>query len=400
MDLATYLREQDIAEPVFVIYFDNCSGVLSQLEDAGIDYRLHRRYLVEKAPLLGQIVKLLRDRRFSHGIARRLPDIRAMVCTVETHQLEYALIPVFNKQGINTIVLQWAQSGGKEYYQRVRTENEKPNLARKLRSACRRIFRGALAKTMDVQLASSYGKGAAKYFAVMGEFYRELFISEGVRPEKIRVTGHPEADYLYELAEQSSRPGWRQDVAAEFDLKASEDIWLLGREAIAYFGLVPPGKDAADLTAVLEILTEHANGGQIVLKPHPRDSLEYYKFVARRFPGVRIIKDCDLYRLISICDLYISQISSTMMWAIALNKPVISYDFNNQAQWHYFRDRPGILQADTPDQFAQRLGEVRQPGFDTIQEQNCRLTKQRYMTFDGRARERIAELILSGPGNS
>jgi len=253
---------------------------------------------------------------------------------------------------------------------------------------------------MDTQLASSYGKGPARHFAVMGEFYRELFISEGVRPEKIRVTGHPEADYLYELAEQSSRPGWRQDVAAEFDLDPSEDIWLLGREAIAYFGLVPPAKDAADLTAVLEILTEHAGGGQIILKLHPRDSLEYYEFVARRFPGVRIIKDCDLYRLISICNLYVSQISSTMMWAIGLNKPVISYDFNNQAGWHYFRDRPGILQANTPEQFAQRLGEVRQPGFGAIQEQNCRLTKQRYMTFDGRARERIAELILSGPGNS
>jgi len=266
LDLATYLREHDIAEPVFVIYFDNCDGVLSQLKDADIDYLLHPRYLIEKAPLLGQIVKLLRDGRFSRGIARRLPDIRAMVCTVETHQLEYALIPGFNKRGINTIVLQWAQSGGKEYYQRVRSENEKPSLARKLRGACRGALGWPLAKAMDIQLASSYGKGPAKYFAVMGEFYRELFISEGVRPAKIRVTGHPEADYLYELAEQSSRPGWRQDVASEFDLNPSEDIWLLGREAIAYFGLVPADKDEADLTAVLQILTEHAGDGQIVLK--------------------------------------------------------------------------------------------------------------------------------------
>lgn len=400
LDLATYLRERDIAEPLFVIHFDDRDAVLSQLREADIDYRLHRRYVIEKVPLLGQLIKLLRDRRFSRRLARRLPDVRAMVCTVETHRLEYALIPALNKRGVNTIVLQWAQSGGKDYYRRVRSRNEKPSLARRLRSACRRVFRGALAKTMNVQLPSSYGKGPARHFAVMGEYYKELFISEGVRPEKVQVTGHPEADYLYELAGQSSRPGWREDVAAEFDLDPRENIWLLGREAIAYFGLVSPEKDKADLTAALEILTQRAGGGQVVLKLHPRDSVDYYQFVAARFPGVRLIKDCDLYRLMSICDLYVSQISSTMMWALALDKPVISYDFNSQEQWRSFRDRPGIHQADTPEQFAQRLDEIQQPGFDEIQKHNCRLTKQRYMTFDGKARERIAELILRGPSES
>jgi len=391
--LALYLKDNNEAVPHFVLYFDDDSQARETLENHEIGFSIYKVRWFIKMPLIGPAIKIIADLIYSVRLLKRLSPVQAMICVVETHKLEYALISVLNRRDINTIVLQWAQTVPKEYYRSVGDKTKKVGVVSVLQDHFKKRMRGIVEKIFGVKFAESYGGGGAKYFAVMGPYYREMFFLQGVSEEKLVVTGHPEFDRLHELSFGIRSPSFKQAILEDFGLDSAKPIWILAREAIVYFKLVPHGKDKEDICTVLDILSEYHPQVQIILKLHPRDSEEYYDFVKQKFPHVILIHECDLYSLIAACDLYISQISNTMMWAVALDKPVISYDFNDQYYWHYFRDKEGFIKADSPSELAEKVQAINNNGISPEIYQNCQVAKQKYMILDGGACERIAELI-------
>lgn len=392
LPLALYMRDNKIGSPHFVLYFDHNIEVRRILQKHRIDFSIYKAGVRKKIPILGRGFKILADLTYSVRLAERLFPIQAMVCTVESNEFEYALISVLNRRNINTIVLQWAQTAPNEYEIRLEREGKKG-----LTTAIAEYSKGHLKRLVErlfgVKYSRLYGDGAAKYFAVMGRHYKEMFHKQGVSEDKLIVTGHPEQDYLSELSSSVGNPGFKQAVLESFGLDVAKPLWIVAREAIVHFKLVPEEKDKEDVCAVLEILSQYQQEVQIILKLHPRDSEEYYGFVKEKFPHVILIHECDLYKLIAVCDLYISQISSTMMWAIALDKPVISYDFNRQPYWHYLREREGIIKADSPQALAEKIKIIQEEGLSPENCRMCRIAKKEYMTLDGRACERISGLI-------
>ena len=394
LHIALHIKENNDVNPHFVLYFDDDSEAKRTLQDHGIGFSIYRNRLFTRIPLIGSAAKLVADLVYSVRLINRLSPVQAMVCAVETHELEYALISVLNRRNINTIVMQWAQTVPKEYYQSVDSKIRKITAFSKVKDRLKNIIKRIAEKIFGVKYAQSYGDGDAKYFAVMGSYYKEMFFKQGVSETKLVVTGHPEFDCLYDLSLNIKDQSFKQTILEKFGLDNAKPIWILAREAIVYFKLVPEEKDKQDISDVLEILSKYHPQVQIILKLHPRDSKEYYEFVREKFPHVIIIHECDLYSLIAVCDLYISQISNTMMWAIALDKPVISYDFNHQPHWDYFRDKEGVIKVETPADLAQKVGTIKNNGLSSKENKNCQIAKLKYMLLDGRACERITSLIL------
>ena len=392
--LAQYVHDKQVGTAHFVLYFDDNSGAKQALREHGIGFSIYKIRFPFKVPVLGRVIKFVADFIYSIRLINRLSPVQAMVCAVESHKLEYALISILNRRHINTIVLQWAQTVSKEYYASIAERGKKPGLTSVVADNVGNYIKQLVQRVFGVRFAKFYGDGDAKYFAVMGKHYQEMFSKQGVSEDKLVVTGHPEHDRLFELSRSVKNPGLRQAVLKSFGFDNTKPVWIFAREAIAYFKLVNEEKDKQDICAVLDILSQNYPQVQIILKLHPRDSEEYYGFVKDRFPHVALIQECDLYTLIAVCDLYISQISNTMMWAIALDKPVISYDFNNQPYWHYFRDREGIIKVDSPEELAKEVEAFKENGLTAQNYQKYQIAKQKYMTLDGRARERITELIM------
>jgi hypothetical protein len=392
LPLALYVRDNKIGSPHFVLYFDHNTEVRQILQKHGIDFSIYKAGFLTKIPMLSRGFKILADITYSVRLTERLFPVQAMVCTVESNEFEYALISVLNRMNINTVVLQWAQTAPNEYELRLEREGKKgfiTIIAEYSKSHLRRLVE----KLFRVKYSRLYGDGDAKYFAVMGKYYKEMFYKQGVSEDKLIVTGHPEHDYLFQLSSSVRKPGFKQNTLKSFGLDSAKPLWIVAREAIVHFKLVPEENDKEDICAILEILTQYHQDVQIILKLHPRDSKEYYDFVKEKFKHVILIHECDLYKLIAVCDLYISQISSTMMWAIALDKPVVSYDFNNQSYWHYFRDREGIIKADSPPALAKKIEVIQEKGLSPENHRMCQVAKREYMTLDGKACERITGLI-------
>lgn len=385
--LAMYLKDNGGSRPYFVFYFDADAELILKLKENHIGFTLYKNRYIFRLPAVGAVLKIIYDLLYSVRLFQLLTPVQAMVCAVEGHCLEYALISVLNRKKINTIVLQWAQSVPKDYYVYVNGQNNN------WFSFVKNGFKNCIAKLFGVRYARFYGDGQAKYFAVMGEYYRQMFLQQGVDKEKLVVTGHPEHDYLYELSKKPPQSDYQAAVKRSFNLDTAKPVWVYAREAISYFKLIAPEKDKQDIRTVLQILSRYLPQVQIVLKLHPRDSEDYYDFVRREFPHIIVVHSCNLYDLISISDLYVSQISSTMMWAIALDKPVITFDFNNQPYWHYFRDKEGLIKADSPEELAAAVSVVNEGNLGDDYYRQCQIARSKYMVLDGKACQRIYRLI-------
>jgi len=393
LPIAFYLRNNQIGVPHFVIYFKDNSQVIKTLQKNKIDFSIYDPGILTKIPVLGKIFRIFSDLIYSFRLANSLSSVCAMVCTVESNEFEYALISVLNRRNINTIVLQWAQTLPNEYEIRLGREGKKGIVVvtvRYLKECMKRLVE----MMFGVKYSKLYGDGKAKYFAVMGKYYKQMFASQGVLKDKLAVTGHPEHDLLFELSQNIINSEYKHNILLDFGLDRARPVWVVAREAISHFKLLDEQKDKEDLRNVLKILLQSQRNVQIVLKLHPRDQEDYYAFIKEEFPNVLIINECDLYKLIAVCDLYIAQISSTMMWAIALDKPVISYDFNNQPFWHYFRDREGVVKADTPGELSKEVKTIVANGLSSENHQKYNIAQDKYMSLDGKACERITELLM------
>lgn len=235
--------------------------------------------------------------------------------------------------------------------------------------------------------------GMSDYYCVMGPYYAEMFNRQGTALKKLIVTGHPEHDYLFNLKKKISTE-YITKTKRGFSLDPNKKLIILGKEAIRFFDVTPIERDRNDLRIVLDILSEYAQEAEIVLKAHPRDEISYYDFVKDEYPFVRIYHDnIDFYSLIAASDFYISQVSSTMNWAIALDIPTISYDFNNNIRLQYGRQRKGLVRADSPEE----LNDAVKRCFKLPEKsvfRNMAEAREMYMRLDGKAIERI--LTLAG----
>ena len=71
---------------------------------------------------------------------------------------------------------------------------------------------------------------------------------------------------------------------------------------------------------------------QLVVKIHPSEEIGAYLALAEEYrdPRIRVVKDIDLYALISNCQLLITKYSTTALEAMIVDKPVVVINLSGQ----------------------------------------------------------------------
>jgi hypothetical protein len=144
-------------------------------------------------------------------------------------------------------------------------------------------------------------------FFVASEGYRDLFISKGVNPEKIRVTGIPNFDNAAQYL-KNDFPHKHYILAATSDRRETFN--------------------AENRKKFIQRVLSIARGRQVIFKLHPnenwkRASAEIFRFA----PGALIYTDADINPMIANCDVLITVYSSVVYVGMALGKEVYS-DFS------------------------------------------------------------------------
>lgn len=156
-----------------------------------------------------------------------------------------------------------------------------------------------IAGTSTTGLSHYYQK-----FCVASEGYRELFISKGVQPNKIIVTGIPNFDHC-ERYYQNDFPH------KNFVLVCTSDT----RETFRY----------ENRKKFIENALKVADGKRLIFKLHPNENFEKAtREINRWAPQALVYHSGSAEHMIANCDTLITRFSSTVYVGIALGKEVFS----------------------------------------------------------------------------
>jgi hypothetical protein len=159
-----------------------------------------------------------------------------------------------------------------------------------------------LASTSTTGLSDAYKK-----FCVASEGYRDLFISKGVDPAKIEVTGIPNFDNCIEYLENDF-------PHKNFVLVATSDA----RETYKY----------ENRKKFIQKAVKIANGKQLIFKLHPNEKVERAVQEIKKYaPGALVYSSGNTEHMIANCDTLITRFSSVVYVGLALGKEVFS-EFN------------------------------------------------------------------------
>lgn len=157
-----------------------------------------------------------------------------------------------------------------------------------------------LASTSTTGLSDSYN-----LFCVASEGYKNLFISNGVKEEKIRVTGIPNFDDIDKYRNNTF-------PHKNFVLVATSD----SRETFKY----------ENRKAFIEYAKKLADGKLLIFKLHPNENFERAKKEINRYaPNALVYTNGDINEMIANCDMLITRYSTVVYVGMVLKKEVYSH---------------------------------------------------------------------------
>jgi len=145
-------------------------------------------------------------------------------------------------------------------------------------------------------------KAISDKICVWGEFYKNVMEGYGSSKEQIELTGCPQFDNIRFCNNENS-----------------------SNNKIILFATQPPFK-YLNLKIIEEIGSNIPDKIQLLVKPHPSENEDYYKFLEKKFPNKVLIKSRDenISELLIKSDLLIMINSTVGMEAALYNKPILT----------------------------------------------------------------------------
>lgn len=171
--------------------------------------------------------------------------------------------------------------------------------------------------------------GYATVVASISERDKQAMLEEGIPAEKIVVTGLPSFDGF--LQHVNKGPALRSQVLQSLGIGSHEKILLFNVLHRAEHGLWPWEDQLREVGFLLETFTSLPVVRVIMsLHPHPRQAEFYdvYEPLAKRY-GAVIARKHDIVELVAVCDLFVSERSTTLQLSVGAHKPTILLYYYN-----------------------------------------------------------------------
>jgi CDP-glycerol glycerophosphotransferase (TagB/SpsB family) len=246
-------------------------------------------------------------------------------------------------------------------------------------------------------LQCNYGGGDATKAAFWGKYQKEIWVERGANAGKIMITGFPGHDYLYMNKLQKFPEKVLRSIYRKLNIRPSKRIILFLSQPMARTDLCTE-EDQRNLTELIVRTASEFDDYILVIKLHPKELFDDY-FYLKDHPlkdKFRIVKDIDLFEIINVSEIVISQWSTTSLDSILLDKPLIMINLMGQRDpLPFAEDGAAIgvykknhlssaINKALNDESAKKLLRINQK--KTIYEQTYK--------FDGRSTERVINLMF------
>lgn len=235
------------------------------------------------------------------------------------------------------------------------------------------------------------GGNLCELVMVTGMEAQRLMVENGAEARRLVITGQLSHDILHERLRDKERLSVQ--LRQGYGLADQGKLVALAMPQYGEHGTLPWPEHWRCAHLLCESLRR--SGAACLVSLHPRMDPSAYRFVEDQY-GLRIAEE-RLADILPACDLFVSNLSSTLEWAVLCGIPAVAVNFANVDQYH-FGGLQGVEVARDPDDFAVRLDRMlsdeRHYG-EAVQGQVQR--RADLSPFDGRCGQRIMSAILGRP---
>ena len=165
------------------------------------------------------------------------------------------------------------------------------------------------------------GCGKADILCLNNNYYKSLYIKNGVINKKIRVLGDISYDRLY--MRLASKKKIKEVITKKYDLDNQKKIIVIGLPQLGEHNLLPWDQHWEEINFLVNSACNLKQN--ILISLHPKMDKNKYEFLESKF-YCKILEE-KLVDVLPIADLYIASYSSTIVWSILCGIKAIVVDF-------------------------------------------------------------------------
>lgn len=234
------------------------------------------------------------------------------------------------------------------------------------------------------------GHGGCSKMAVFGDATKELFVSEGISPDRIVVAGNPKLDYLF----SANGTHCKAEVCQRYGIPQDKDIILLLTGYFVEYGYWTPEQREQFVMAIFQA-SSRLPQSKLIIKLHPAVEREAdYQAIIKDLPEPPVIcQNVPLWELLHACSLAITVQSTAGLEAMAAGKPLLIVNLFGDAE--PFDETSGATVIRKEDDLLPALQAILCQGLsDEMKEAASKFVYRHAYLQDGKAAKRIADLIV------
>ncbi len=235
-----------------------------------------------------------------------------------------------------------------------------------------------------------WGHGEYTKVAVIGDYMRDVLVSEGLDASRIVVTGEPRWDELVSLAD------CREEVFQDLGLDTDKKLILVTTQPLVEAGIWTKEDRRFWLSTIIQAV-DSLDECQLVVKLHPRDTREAYEEIMRDESAtpITVCQDFDISRLLKACDVLLTHLCTTALEAMIMDKPVIIVDFKEDPCSMPFVTSGAAIGVHDPEKLADTIEGILNDPKVKEQYREARDKCLYYHAYiqDGQASKRVVDLI-------
>jgi hypothetical protein len=221
---------------------------------------------------------------------------------------------------------------------------------------------------------------------VYGSTYQKILIEEGYNQNTIAVSGNPGYDQVTDLMNYYTK----EEILDQLNLSTERKTIVFGTQPAFYETAIHP------LRTLIEVVQNHPNY-QLIIKVHPREKIKRYQhFIEGSTIPISIVKDINIFSVIRICDLFLTQYSTTIIDALVFNKPVAFFNFNEKLNPLIFLQTNAIIELKNPEMIIELIPKALED--EELQKQLETHRKEflfnQVYHLDGKAATRVVNAVL------
>ena len=226
--------------------------------------------------------------------------------------------------------------------------------------------------------------------AVLSPSSKSSYVSEGVPPENVFVTGQLRFDLIWQ------KKFSRSQIMKELSVSEDVGIIVLATQPLveSYFWTEA---ERDEFTRVVVYALKEFSDKQLVIKLHPDEDMEVYQKILANIGEDKTIicQDIDIYELLNACELLMTAYSTVALEAMLFDKPVITLNLSGEPDFFPYAESGAAIGVYQKEELVPAIQkalydpEVR----NEMGRKRKEFVQEHAYIQDGQASKRVAELI-------